>query len=332
MSIPCPDTRVPGALRYRGRFAPSPSGPLHFGSLVTAVASYLEARSRQGEWLVRIENPDPPREIPGASRDILHTLETLHLFWDEEVIYQHDRNPVYAALTEQLIRQRLVYPCTCTRKEIADSSIRGIDGHVYPGTCRHGLNLPDGRSLYDATRKPYALRVRVNTIPTGFTDTLQGPVYQQLEKDIGDFVLQRADQVYTYQLAAVADDAAQQITHVVRGADLLASTPRQIYLQQLLGYPTPVYMHVPVAVNSQGEKLSKQTGALPADLSDPVPVLVQVLHFLGQTPPAALLDSDIVSFWDWAIRHWQPANIPRQLSLPVTTSTCLQTGDPDSSG
>lgn len=327
MSTPS-DTNVPGTLQYRGRFAPSPTGPLHFGSLVTAVASYLEARSRRGEWLVRIENPDPPREIPGASRDILHTLEALQMFWDGEVLYQHDRNPVYAALTEKLIRRHLVYPCICTRKEIADSSIRGIDGPVYPGTCRHGINLPDAHRLYDTAKKPHALRVRVNNTLAGFRDTLQGPVHQQLENDIGDFVLQRADQVYTYQLAVVADDAWQQITHVVRGADLLSSTPRQIYLQQLLGYPTPVYLHVPVAVNSRGEKLSKQTGALPADLSDPVPILVQVLHFLGQAPPAALLDGNIISFWDWAIRHWQSANIPRQLSLSAPTST----RDPDSPG
>lgn len=330
MSIPCPDTTLPVAPKYRGRFAPSPSGPLHFGSLVTAVASYLEAKSRQGEWLVRIENSDPPRDVPGASRDILHTLETLHMFWDETVLFQSDRNPVYASLTEQLIRQHLVYPCTCTRKEIADSSIRGIDGPVYPGTCRNSTGLSDVDGLPGKTgSKPYALRVRVNNVLTGFHDTLQGPVYQQLERDIGDFVLRRADNVCTYQLAVVADDAGQRITHIVRGADLLDSTPRQIYLQQLLGYPTPVYMHLPVAVNSQGEKLGKQTGALPLDLSDPLPVLFQALHFLGQTPPPVLLEGDIVSFWDWAIQHWQAKNIPRQLSLPVRAPR-LQNSERDS--
>lgn len=329
MSTLCPDTTLLAVPTYRGRFAPSPSGPLHFGSLVTAVASYLEARSRQGEWLVRIENADPPREIAGASQDILHTLETLHLFWDGEVLYQSNRNLVYASLTEQLTRQHLVYPCTCTRKEIADSSIRGIDGMVYPGTCRNSARLPDAHGVSGNTGgKPYALRVRVNNELTGFNDALQGPVYQRLEKDIGDFVLQRADNVYTYQLAVVADDAGQGITHIVRGADLLDSTPRQIYLQQLLGYPTPVYMHLPIAVNSQGDKLGKQTGALPIHLSDPLPVLVQVLHFLGQIPPDVLLEGDIVSFWKWAIEHWQSGNIPRHLSLPAITAR-LQPGEQD---
>ncbi len=286
---------------YRGRFAPSPTGPLHFGSLVAAVGSYLEARSSQGEWLLRIENLDPPREIAGAAREILATLEMLGMEWDGEVIYQSRRNEAYQAALATLEQQGLLYPCACSRKEIADSSIISIDGPVYPGTCRDGL--PAGRNFT-------ALRVLTHDDPIEFRDALRGLVRQQLASATGDFVLRRADGIYTYQLAAVVDDAAQGVTHVVRGADLLDSTPRQIYLQQLLGYSTPAYMHLPVVTNAQGEKLSKQTRAAAVDVSRPVSQLIAAVRFLGQTPPMELADSSIASFWQWALENWQPQKIP----------------------
>ena len=301
---------VAHALPYRGRFAPSPTGPLHFGSLVTAVGSYLEAKSRNGLWLVRIENLDPPREVPGASKEILHTLEALGMEWDGEMVYQSRRGAAYQAALANLDRQGAIYPCTCTRKEIADSSITGIDGPVYPGTCRHGL--PEAKRA-----EALPLRVRTHGNPIEFEDALQGMICQTLDSAVGDFVLRRAGGVYAYQLAVVVDDADQGITHVVRGADLLDSTPRQIYLQQLLGYPTPAYLHLPVAVNSQGEKLSKQTRAAPMDASRPLTQLMAALRFLGQEPPAELVDSSIASFWKWATENWQTGKISGKRPLPT---------------
>ncbi|WP_213539130.1 tRNA glutamyl-Q(34) synthetase GluQRS [Nitrosospira sp. NRS527] len=286
---------------YCGRFAPSPTGPLHFGSLVAAVGSYLEAKSRQGKWMVRIENLDPTREIAGVSGKILNTLQALGMEWDGEIVYQKQRYKTYQAALAVLERQHLIYPCVCSRKEIADSTITGIDGPIYPGTCR-------GRSLHD--KCPGARRIRTDDRLIQFKDSLQGLVLHRLHSDIGDFVLRRADGVFAYQLAVVVDDAEQRVTHVVRGKDLLNSTSRQIYLQQLLGYPTPSYLHLPVVVNAQGEKLSKQTCATPLDVSDPMPQLMMAIRFLGQAPPVELIGSDISSFWKWATENWKPGSIP----------------------
>lgn len=286
---------------YRGRFAPSPTGPLHFGSLVAAVASYLEAKSRNGEWLVRIENLDPSREISGASKEILSTLEAFGMEWDGEVIYQNRRSEAYQAALTLLKSRNLIYPCACSRKEIADSSIIGVDGPVYPGTCRD--NSPD-------TARAQALRVRTDNNLIEIKDELRGLIRQRLESDIGDFILRRADGVFAYQLAVVVDDAEQGVTHVVRGKDLLNSTPRQVHLQQLLGYSTPAYMHLPVVVNTQGEKLSKQTRATPVAPVDPVSQLIKAVRFLGQEPPAELIESNIVSFWKWARKNWKSELIP----------------------
>lgn len=288
-------------IRYRGRFAPSPTGPLHFGSLVAAVGSYLEAKTQGGEWFVRIENVDTPREVLGASSDILHTLEHLGMNWDGDVVYQSQRGALYQEAIHSLTQLNLTYPCTCTRKEILDSSIRGIIGPIYPGTCRHAQD----------SRQPNALRIQTNDKLLLFEDALQGRVAQRLESDTGDFVLRRADGVFSYQLAVVVDDAVQNITHVVRGEDLLDSTPRQIYLQQLLGYPVPKYMHLPVVTNRDGKKLSKQTLATPVDLSKAVPQLMAALCFLGQVPPVELLKSDLSIFWQWALDNWQVTQIPR---------------------
>lgn len=285
---------------YRGRFAPSPTGPLHFGSLVTAVCSYLEAKSHDGEWLVRIENLDTTREVSGASNIILKTLESLGMEWDHDIIYQSHRNSIYQAALTLLDKNGLVYPCTCTRKEISDSSITGVSGPIYPGTCRKNqLNK----------KQSTALRIRTNKCLIEFKDTLQGQVSQRLESEIGDFVLRRADGIYTYQLAVVVDDAEQGITHVVRGVDLLDSTPRQIFLQKLLGYPIPVHMHLPVVVNNHGKKLSKQNLATPIDISNPVAQLITTVRFLGQDPPIELRESSVSTFWKWAIKNWQPEEI-----------------------
>jgi len=293
---------------YRGRFAPSPTGPLHFGSLVTAVGSFLQARSQSGEWLVRIEDIDLPRTLAGAADNIMRTLEAFGLFWDGVVTYQSQRQADYRDALDQLARLGAVYACGCTRKEIADSSIRSIDGPVYPGTCREAAR--------DA-RETHTLRVRTHDIEITLCDGIQGKLRWELARQIGDFVVRRADGVYTYQLAVVVDDATQEISEVVRGADLVHSTPRQIHLQRLLGLPTPAYAHLPVAVNVRGEKLSKQTLATAIGDREPVPILYQVLEFLGQRPPSGLRDCDLDSLWHWAVAHWQARFVPRT-APPVT--------------
>src|SRR5574340_245200 len=309
---------------YRGRFAPSPTGPLHFGSLAAAVGSYLDARKHNGAWLVRMEDLDTPRCVPGAADDILRTLEAFGLHWDGEAIYQSRRSAAYEEALQRLKESGAAYPCCCTRREIADSALHGIDGPVYPGTCRNGI--PAGREgrawrvRTDQFPSPLAVtndlaavvgqpsQMASSSIREGvgergiieFDDALQGHLAQHLETEIGDFVVKRADGLFAYQLAVVVDDAFQGITHVVRGADLLASTPRQIHLQRLLGLPTPHYMHLPVAVNAAGEKLSKQTLATAVDRSQVVATLLCVLDFLQQRPPANLAGSDVRTVLDWA--------------------------------
>jgi glutamyl-Q tRNA(Asp) synthetase len=288
--------------RYRGRFAPSPTGPLHFGSLVAAVGSFLEARTRGGDWLVRMEDLDPPRIVTGAADEILRTLEACGMRWDGHVAYQSDRGDAYHAALHRLRQAGRVYPCSCSRREIADSAIAGAEGPVYPGTCRGGVAQ---------SRKTRALRLDTRGAEAAFEDALQGRIACRLEEEYGDFVLYRADHVYAYQLAVVVDDAEQGITDVVRGADLLGSTPRQLYLQQLLGLSQPRYMHLPVAVDERGEKLSKQTFAAPIDAARPLPALVAALAFLGQQPPRELAQSSVKSFWEWSIENWKPDRVPR---------------------
>lgn len=291
---------------YTGRFAPSPTGPLHFGSLVAAVSSYLEARQAGGKWLVRMEDLDTPREMPGAAADILRTLEAFGMQWDDAVVYQSQRLDHYDQALERLRRHDLVYPCACSRKEIADSAISGIDGLIYPGTCSHGL--PAGKT-------PRAWRVRVKDEVVGFRDRIQGLISQNLASDIGDFVLKRADGIFAYQLAVVVDDALQGVTDIVRGADLLDSTPRQIYLQQVLGLPRTSYSHVPVAANQRGEKLSKQTLAKPLDVTYPQEELWQALDFLQQKPWPELRQASLSTLWSWARTHWRVAHIPNQRAI-----------------
>jgi glutamyl-Q tRNA(Asp) synthetase len=285
---------------YRGRFAPSPTGALHFGSLVAALASWLDARAAGGRWLVRIEDVDTPRTVPGVADGILRTLAALGLHWDEEVVWQSARTPLYEAALERLRAHGRTYRCRCSRKEIADSGLRGIEGAVYPGTCRHLAIDPSAPGAERIVAPPSAIT---------FADRVQGCVTQDIARDIGDFVLRRRDGLHAYQLAVVVDDADQRITDVVRGADLLASTPRQIHLQRELGLPTPRYLHVPVAVNAHGEKLSKQTLAPAVQARDAPARLRSALAFLGQVPVAS---GDATEILEEARRAWDPARIPRR--------------------
>ncbi len=282
---------------YIGRFAPSPSGPIHEGSLIAALASYLDAKAHEGQWLVRIEDIDEGRTMEGAAEHILHTLNTLGMQWDGEVVTQSQRKPLYQAAYEQL--QARTYPCACTRREIVDSRLgSAADGAaIYPGTCR--LGIAAGKAMR-------TIRIRVPE-PTesdgtiGFTDRWQGMQSQHLASEVGDFVLKRADGFWAYQIAVVVDDASQSITHIVRGADLLESTARQIYLQHCLGYATPAYLHVPLLTTPTGEKLSKQNHAAPLDLIHPLDALQRAARFLGLTVNDA---PDIPGFLTRATDQW----------------------------
>lgn len=284
-----------------GRFAPSPTGPLHLGSLVAAVASYCDTKAQGGKWLVRMEDVDTTREVQGAAQHILGTLEAYGFAWDGEVLFQSQRGDIYQDHLNQLITQNDVYPCTCSRKEIADSSIlQGIEGAIYPGTCREQLSHRD--------RTP-AWRIKVDDLTIQFNDRALGHMQHHLARDIGDFVLKRADGLFTYQLAVVVDDQLQGVTDVVRGADLLNSTTRQIYLQQTLGFNTPRYLHIPVVTNGAGEKLSKQTLAEAISQEKTSETLFQALSFLNaffiQPIPATLQYSHLPDIWQWAIAHWK---------------------------
>ena len=295
-------------ISYRGRFAPTPSGPLHFGSLVAALGSCLDARAQRGEWHVRIDDLDPPRVAPGASDAILKCLEQLGFEWDGPIVYQGRRTPAYHAALHRLRQQGAVYPCACSRKDIAEDSMTGAESPVYPGTCRRGL--PPGRAAR-------ALRLLTADARVGFDDRLLGPQARDLEHDTGDFVLYRVDGVFSFHLASAVDDGELAMTDVVRGADLLESSVRQIYVLRLLGLPVPRYAHLPVAVNVRGEKLSKQTGAASLDPREPARVLVPALRFLGQSPPPDLERASAGEVWHWAIDHWRLDRVPRVKTLSV---------------
>lgn len=296
--------------RYLGRFAPSPTGPLHFGSLIAAIGSYLQARSNSGLWLVRMEDLDPPRERPGAADAILRTLEAYGFEWDGEVRYQSSRSEAYLDALEQLRGEGRSYPCRCSRKEIGEQAERlGMAAGVYPGTCRGAAIRP---------QQPHATRFLVDDETITFIDAIQGRYSQQMAQQVGDFVLRRADGLFAYQLAVVIDDADQQITEVVRGSDLLDNTPRQIALQQALGLTTPHYLHLPIVVNAEGQKLSKQTFATALDDSNPLPALWQGLQFLGQQPPIELMNEKPETLWQWAVMHWRSDNIPRKLTADAS--------------
>ena len=295
---------------YVGRFAPSPTGPLHFGSLVAAMGSYLQAKCVDGRWLVRMEDIDPLREVEGAADLILKTLELYGFEWHGEVMWQSSRGEAYRAVLEDLHKSGLVYSCGCSRKQLSEKrAALNLPPGIYPGTCRgRGISVADVQQ---------AVRLLVDDQEICFFDQLQGEQRQNLLREVGDFVVFRSDGQFAYQLAVVVDDAAQGITEVVRGSDLLDSTPRQIYLQQRLRLATPVYLHLPVAVNDDGEKLSKQTYAQPLSLSEPLPSLWHALDFLGQEPPVELIKGSLDDFWQWAVRHWQLGKVP-----PCISASC----------
>jgi glutamyl-Q tRNA(Asp) synthetase len=285
---------------YIGRFAPSPSGALHFGSLVAALGSYLDARSNGGQWLVRMEDLDPPREKAGAADDILRTLESFGLEWDGPVMYQSRRQEAYREAMEELRRTDRIYSCYCSRKEISVAGQTGVEGVIYPGTCR---------SLRSRSHAPHSQRLITEYEAVTFHDRIFGKIRQHVESEIGDFILHRADGYFAYQLAVVVDDAEQGITRIVRGADLLLSTPRQILLQELLQLPTPQYAHLPLVTDDHGRKLSKQSLDLPVERLSPLPALHKAYAFLGQKRP----DCDFIStgeFCSWAKDHWRLENVP----------------------
>ncbi len=287
----------------RGRFAPSPTGPLHFGSLVAALGSYLPVRHAGGEWLLRMEDLDEPRTVPGAADAILRGLENFGLTWDGPVIWQSSRKEHYQAALETLVDLERAYPCACSRaEERAAAEALGLPRGVYPGTCRVGLGGRAARSW----------RFLVQGLPpVHFVDAGLGAQQQDVAAEVGDFTIRRADGLFAYQLAVVVDDADSGITEVVRGADLLDSTPRQILLQGALGLSTPGYHHLPVAINAAGDKLSKQTGAPPVDDSAPAEALWRALDFLGQEPPTELRGAGPEELLPWATAAWDPDRVPR---------------------
>ena len=284
---------------YIGRFAPTPSGHLHFGSLVAALASYLDARSVGGRWLLRMEDLDPPREMPGAQGAILDALQRYGFEWDGELVRQSERHDAYAQVVDRLFSMGLAYACTCSRKQL-----EGYHG-IYPGLCRHA-----GPSMANA-----AIRVRVPELMYSFEDRVQGLFGQHLGRDVGDFVIRRRDGLYAYQLAVVLDDAWQGVTDIVGGADLLDSTPRQLYLQELLGLPQPRYLHVPLIVQPDGHKLGKSYRSPPLTADQATPLLLRALRTLGQATDDSLTLATPREVLDWGIARWNADLIPRTLTL-----------------
>ncbi len=292
---------------YTGRFAPSPSGQLHFGSLLAALGSYLQAKAHNGQWLVRIEDLDPPREVPGAADDILRTLEAYGLCWDGEVMYQSQRHDAYRATLDQLDQAGLLYACRCTRKQIQAA------GGFYPGTCQ-SLALPWPGN---------ALRLHTTSPVTHFQDSHFGRIQIPEALAAEDFIVLRKDGLFAYNLAVVVDDIEQGITEVVRGADLIEPTGRQQYLYACLEQSLPGYLHLPLAVTDNGLKLSKQNHAPALPLDSPQPALFQALDFLGQQPPQALLQATTEELLQWAVANWQVEKIPSVQALPLTPRECL---------
>jgi glutamyl-Q tRNA(Asp) synthetase len=286
---------------YRGRFAPSPTGRLHFGSLVAAVASFARARQSDGIWLVRMDDLDPPRELAGAAERILADLPYFGLDADEPVLFQSQRQPAYDLAITKLFELQLAFDCGCGRAQLPK-------GKPYPGTCEKGL---------DADRPARSVRLRVNPQPIEFQDLIQSTVSESLENTSGAFVVRRADGLTAYQLAVVVDDAWQGITEVFRGSDLIDSTPRQIHLQRCLGLNQPAYAHFPVATHADGNKLSKQTQALPIDRDDALPALLLAWQFLGQHAPPKRARQSVSRFWDWAVPDWDMNQVPRRRSICI---------------
>jgi glutamyl-Q tRNA(Asp) synthetase len=291
---------------YVGRFAPSPTGPLHFGSLVAALASWLDARAAGGRWLVRMEDLDRPRCEPAAADTILRQLEACGLIWDGTVLVQSQRDEAYVAALDALQSEGAVFACSCSRSQLAQAARNAEGDIIYPGTCRL---LPPPRMA------AHSWRVRVEEATLLFHDRIHGDLQQNLAQAVGDFIVKRADGLFAYQLAVAVDDAFQGVTHVVRGADLLWNTPRQIHLQTLLGLPTPVYAHVPLITNAAGQKLSKQTRAPALPLAGQGALLTQALAALGHAPPCELAGADPAELLAWASAHWQIENVPRHPAI-----------------
>ena len=292
-----------------GRFAPSPTGPLHFGSLIAATASYLSARSyKNNRWLLRIEDLDSQRSKQQHTQSIIQTLETFGFKWDDKIGYQSNRTHAYQKALDLLNND--TYPCSCTRKFL-QASISSEDkfGYVYPGFCRNGLNKIDSSHI--------SIRLKTQAVKTCFTDIFQGKFCQSLSEDVGDFILKRADDYFAYQLAVVVDDASQGVNQIIRGADLFDNTPRQIYLQKLLGYSTPDYGHFPVAVTSNGKKLSKQNLAPEVNTKNKRALIIQVLSFLGQTTPDLKDFSNLDDLWSYAVQNWDQTKVPKILTQQI---------------
>ena len=291
---------------YIGRFAPSPTGPVHLGTLIAAVGSYLQAKKNDGKWLIRMEDVDTTRTVRGSDSEIFHTLEAFGFEWNGEILYQSKQTEHYEYALEQLKSLSLVFPCLCSRKQLANSN-----SQIYPGACR-SRQLPETGE--------HALRILAQDITIEFNDIVMGKQSQNMEQQCGDFVIKRRDGLFAYQLAVVVDDALQNITEIVRGSDLLDSTPRQIYLQQLLAYPTPDYCHIPLAVDSDGNKISKSEGATKVDIKNREKLMCDVLDFLGQAPPADLSASNINDIWSWAEEHWDVTHVPSKTHIQPVLS------------
>ena len=301
------------AERPRGRFAPTPSGPLHLGSLLAATGSYLDARTAGGDWLLRIDDLDAPRNAPGMTDRILRTLEAFGFEWSGNVEFQKDRIDCYSAALSRLESAGHTYRCRCTRTQLAAASVEPGLEPVYPGTCRSAADIGPG---------PHAIRFRIRAEEpvVRFSDAWQGPVEQDCRSKAGDFLIRRRDGIFAYHLAVVVDDELQGINRIVRGADLLASTPRQILLQRALGYRTPGYAHLPLLLEPDGRKLAKSRRALPLDPSRAAELLCEVLTWLRQEPPAGLARAPHREVWAWALAHWEPSRFAgcRELQLPAT--------------
>ncbi|GAC1666557.1 MAG: tRNA glutamyl-Q(34) synthetase GluQRS [Steroidobacteraceae bacterium] len=285
-----------------GRFAPTPSGELHLGSLYTAAASYLDARAHGGRWLLRIEDVDRPREIAGSAAGILQTLQAFGFEWDGEVVRQSDRIELYVSALKTLRGGNLTFECSCSRLQLEVES-------RYPGTCRE---RPASMGV------PTATRLRVEQACIAFTDLIQGGYRQDVAAAVGDFILKRRDQIFAYLLAVVVDDAAQGVTHIVRGADLLDNTPRQIYLQGVLGLPRPVYAHVPVLTESDDTKLAKSRRSVRVSHESVLPQLLAVFSMLGLAPPPRLAEATLAQAWEWAIARWHIQQVPKRLNVRLT--------------
>lgn len=300
--------------KYIGRFAPSPSGPLHFGSLVSALASYLDAKANNGLWLLRIEDLDPPREPAGAADNIIHQLERLGLTWDREVLFQSKRIEAYNSALMKLAAEGLCFKCTCSRQDVRSMK------EGYNGKCRsNGLSA---RELQYPISKHHSTSIRIRTDPkkVRFEDALLGPFSSRLSESGGDFIIRRKDGMIAYQLAVVIDDAWQGVTNIVRGADLLSSTPKQRYLQTVLGLSQPTYTHIPIVTDTNGTKLSKQALARAIDTEDTFPLIFQALLLLGQTPPKRKFSRSPDSLLSWAIEHWELQSVPKLASIAIDST------------